>query len=181
MNTRLTLVLVLTATALAVGVLLTQTREETPAPTDPTHRVMSFDPDEVVSLELENRQGDRVVVRKDDSKWRIISPVESPGDDNQVEAFVGRVGNLVAKDAFEPEEPLLEYGLDPPILTVSVGMSDGVRHRLRVGSRTVDRRSTYGATYGRTEVFLIPNLIVDEAMRMINEPAYLAPAATETP
>ncbi len=181
MNTRLTLVLVLTATALAVGVLLTQTREETPAPADPTHRVMSFDPDDVVSLELENRHGDRVVVRKDDSKWRVISPEESPGDDNYVEAFLSRMGNLLAKDSFEPEEPLSEYGLDPPNLTVDIGMSDGVRHRLRVGSRTVDRSSTYGATISQTEVFLLPNLIVDDAMRMINEPPHLAPAARETP
>ena len=87
----------------------------------------------------------------------------------------------MAKEGFEPEEPLSEFGLDPPVLTIKVGRTDGVRYRLDVGSRTVDRSSTYGATYGRTEVFLLPNLIADDAMRMITEPPYLTPAATATP
>ena len=155
---------------------------EQPAETaDPVLRVLSFDPDEVVTLELENLEGDRVVARKADSKWIVVTPEESPGDGNRLEPFVSRVGSLVARDGFQPEEPLSEFGLDPPLLTVNVGMSDGVNYRLHVGSRTVDRSSTYGATIGRTEVFLLPNLIADDAMRMLTEPPYLVPAPTATP
>ena len=155
--------------------------EQPAAPADPVHRVLSFDPDEVVSLELGNREGDKVLARKEDSSWIVISPEESHGDEKKLEAFVSRVGNLVAKDGFEPGEPLSEFGLDPPLLTIKVGMSDGVIYRLHFGSRTVDRGSTYGATNSRQEVFLLPNLIADDAMRMIVDPPYQAPAATATP
>ena len=181
MNSRLTIVLVLTAVALGVGVFLAPVGEDPETTFDPLVPVLSFDPEEVVSIELENREGGRVLATKSDSKWIVVWPEEFAGDENRLEPFVSRVGSLMAKEGFEPEEPLSEFGLDPPVLTIKVGRTDGVRYRLDVGSRTVDRSSTYGATYGRTEVFLLPNLIADDAMRMITEPPYLTPAATATP
>lgn len=181
MNTRLTLALVLIAIALGVGVLLAPAGQDPQKTVDSPVPVLSFDPEEVVSIELENREGGRVLATKSDSKWIVVWPEESAGDANRLEPFVSRVGSLMAKESFEPEEPLSEFGLDPPLLTIKVGMSDGVRYRLDIGSRTVDRSSTYGATYGRTEVFLLPNLIADDAMRMITEPPYQAAAATATP
>ena len=181
MNIRLTLVLVLAAIALGVGALLAPVGEDPTPSAEPVLHILRFDPDKVVSLELANREGARVLARKVDSKWIVVSPDGSPGDGNRLEPFVSRIGSLVARDGFQPEEPLSEFGLDPPLLIINVRMSDGVNHRLHVGSRTVDRRSTYGTAIGRTEVFLLPNLIADDAGRMLTELPYLVPAATATP
>jgi hypothetical protein len=181
LNFRLTIALALIAIALGASVFLAPAGGDPPAPPDSVLHVLSFDADEVASLELENHKGDRVLAEKQDSNWIVVSPEESLGDGRRLEPFVSRVASLVAKDSFQPDEPLSDFGLNPPVLTISIRMSDGVNHRLHIGAKTVDRRSTYGTTNGRTEVFLLPNLIADDAMLLITEPPYLAPAATATP
>lgn len=181
MDLRVTLFLMLVAIVLGAIVLISPAAENPDTTPSPVVSVLSFDADDVASVELENRERDRVLAEKQNSNWIVVSPRKRPGDDRRLDSFVSRIASLVASARFHPEEPLSNFGLDPPTLTVSITMSRGDQLHLHVGAKTADRRWIYGATEDRTEIFLIPNLIADDAMRLITEPPYVTSDVTANP
>jgi len=144
--------IILASVAIALGVFIYFVERHQPTTDDRLERIdrlfQELDGDAVVELELKTSHGP-VRLAKTDDEWRMVEPLDYPADVAAVKALVDAVANLDAERILPiGEVDPGDYGLDAPVLGVTLVDSHGDRFSLAVGdetplgsNRAVQRRS----------------------------------------
>ncbi len=124
-------------------------------------RVMSFDAARVREITID-KPGERVVLSREESRWRIVAPVDEPADETVVEgllSFVGRLEKVRSLDAFSD---LGTVGLDAPAVKLVLGLENGETLSLLLGGPNPVRTGVYASVEGAPLVFLAPTRLAAE-------------------
>lgn len=124
-------------------------------------RIVSFDPAQVEELAIE-KGTERVVVRTDGVRWRIIAPVTELADDAVVDGLLAFVGRLEKVRSLEGFDDLKVVGLDPPQARLRLALRNGERLTLQIGSPNPVRTGVYAALEGAPLIFLAPTQLAIE-------------------
>jgi hypothetical protein len=125
--------------------------------------------DAVRSLEVSGPEGSYALSRTDGGDWALTQPVATQAGRWSVDALLGSLESL-RMDSVADESPkdLKPFGLDKPVRTVTLGLSDGTRKTLEIGAATADKK--YDARVSdRPLVAVIPGAVVDELAKGMNE------------
>jgi hypothetical protein len=118
--------------------------------------------DAVRTLEITGPEGTHVLSRTDGGEWAFTQPVATQAGRWAVDALLGSLESLrMDSVADEDGKDLKAYGLDKPARTVTVGLSDGTRKTLSVGTQTAEKNYPVRVS-DRPLVALIPPALVDE-------------------
>jgi hypothetical protein len=89
-------------------------------------RVFSFSPKDVSGLIVKYpKTGEISLAKGEDGKWRITRPLETPASRTVINKIVGLTGSLeLDRVAAEKPSDLHGFGLDPPLVFISLKFSD---------------------------------------------------------
>jgi hypothetical protein len=124
-------------------------------------RVMNFDPAQVREVTIE-KTGERVVVRGEGDRWRIVAPVDEPADETVIDGLLAFVRSLEKVRSLQGLSELRTVGLDAPMARLTLGLAGGERLALIVGGPNPVRTGVYAAVEGAPLVFLAPTRLAAE-------------------
>lgn len=159
---RSTLVLLVVAVALGAYVYFVESERPPAGTADALEAVFDVDADDIDSLSVTARNGDRTVVEKDDDRWRLVEPFPVNVDVTRVVSLSSSLANLeIQRVVAEPEDaPDLEpFGLAAPGIEVGFGTTDGTDERLLIGDRSPGDDDLYATVAGSNRVFLISGFL----------------------
>jgi uncharacterized protein DUF4340 len=125
--------------------------------------------DAVRALEVSGPEGSYALSRTEGGDWALTQPVATPAGRWSVDALLGSLESL-RMDSVADESPkdLKPFGLDKPVRTVTLGLSDGTRKTLEIGAATADKKYNVRVS-DRPLVAIIPGAVVDELAKGMNE------------
>src|SRR5262249_24947491 len=101
--------------------------------------------------------------------WRLAAPLQAPADDAAVGGLLATLSSIDIKRTLEklPSETVLKnYGLEPPMVTVSVTLKSGLTlPGLTVGTKTALGDSTYAQRAKDPAVYLVDGSLGDALAR----------------
>jgi hypothetical protein len=156
--------IILASVAIVLGVFIYFVERHQPTTDDRLERIdrlfRELDVDTVVELELKTSHGP-VRLAKTDDEWRLVEPLDYPADAAAVKALVDAVANLDAERTLPVGEVAPgNYGLDPPVLRVTLVDSHGGRFSLAIGDETPLGSNRAVLRDTGEEIILVPGFFV---------------------
>jgi uncharacterized ParB-like nuclease family protein len=105
--------------------------------------------------------GETLALAKDASGWKVTRPFTAPADQGAVESMLGSLEKLEADEVVaEQAASLAEFGLDPPVRTVTVQV-EGTAAPVAIafGAKSPDGSSQYAKQPASPKVYLLPSWI----------------------
>lgn len=186
MDRRVTLALVVILALLGGYIWYTFLREgappvtaQTPVPT--TLPVLSFQPDQVTGLEVDDLQNKTTIqLTHAGDKWTMQSPAQGDADETRIGTFLFDLSDVTAHKGFPNASNLKDYGLSPASYQVKVTLQSGSPLTIQIGAQNPDKNNYYALKSGDSTVYLIPSTVGDSVKEFSAQPPY-TPTATETP
>ncbi len=118
-------------------------------------QVADLAPDTVTQVVFQTPAASGTLTR-DASAWRLTSPIRARADGARVQDLLGALSPLVAERVLPGEPPLTlsDYGLEPPIATVTLVAGEATT-TLHVGEATPVGGNRYLKRADRPEVFVV--------------------------
>jgi hypothetical protein len=123
--------------------------------------VVDFDPETVREVTVETR-AERVVVRAESGRWRIVAPEAAAADGPTIEGLLAFVRRLAKVRTLDGAADLGEFGLDDPTTRLSLGLRDGRRLTLLLADGNPMATGVYAKLDGAPLVFLAPRELAQE-------------------
>lgn len=122
-------------------------------------RILKFDREAADSLTLV-KGGNSMTLARTGSEWKVVKPAEARSDYSAVEGFLTRLGSAnMSKLVEESPKDLAQYGLDRPVMTVTIG-AGSAKTVLEVGKTENDQ--TYARDASRPMVFTVDTTLQDD-------------------
>jgi Domain of unknown function (DUF4340) len=128
-----------------------------------------LDGDAVVAMELKTSNGP-VRLAKTDDEWRLVEPLDYQADAAVVKALVDAVSNLdIERTLPVGEISPADYGLDAPVLEVTLVDAQDRRFSLAVGLETPLGSNRAVKRDGGEEIILVPGFFVASLDKDVDE------------
>lgn len=151
-----TLALVAAAIGLGAYIYFVESKR---SDTEVKEKVFAVEADALEEITV-TAKGDTTVLRKADGAWKMVQPVATEVDDNQVSALVNSLTSLEITRVVEPNAPdLAEFGLGTPKTDLSFKAKGGVTGRLRLGDQTPTASDIYAVKGDDKRVFLVGTFV----------------------
>jgi Domain of unknown function (DUF4340) len=128
----------------------------TPTPTEPAPQILALKEEDISRVELKKKNGDQVVLAKDDNgKWQITAPKTVGVDDAAVSGMLSAMSALNSERLVEGKTTNpARYGLAQPEIEINVTDKSG-SHKLLIGDNTPTGNSAYAQLAGDPRVFTV--------------------------
>ncbi len=164
---KLTRLIVAAALMAALGGLLwwsnkSEAAKQAKPPADTTPKILSLKEGDIRQIEIDHKDGEQTVVKKDASnQWQIVSPKTVATDQGSVSAVSTAVSSISSDRVVDPNATdLASYGLMPADLTVKIGTADGKTTTLLVGEEAPSG-SVYAKLDGDPRLFTMSKSVKD--------------------
>jgi hypothetical protein len=129
-------------------------KEGKPAP-DAAPKIVSIPEDQVKQVEIRKKDAEATVVRKDDSgKWQMSAPKPLPVDQDAMTSMTSTLSSLSSDRLVEEKaSDLAAYGLNAPVLVVSITKKDGKTEKILIGDETPTGNGVFAKLEGDPRVF----------------------------
>ena len=119
-----------------------------------------YDTHAVERVRLEREESEPVVCSKAEQLWWITQPLSDRADTERIKEILDELKNLeIAKEDFvsDSKEDIINYGLDKPVFTISIGTTDNVQTLLL--GHSLDEM-IYAKLEGESSIFLVHDMIL---------------------
>ncbi|MFB3853216.1 MAG: DUF4340 domain-containing protein [Vicinamibacterales bacterium] len=158
---RSTLVLFLILVGLGSYIYFFETKKPAPGSEPARDKVFQVESDKIASLTIARGSGERSVLQKEGSDWKLSSPVQADADEAEVSSITSGIANLEIQRVVD-EEPkdLAQYGLQQPKIEISfkVAGQEGEK-QLHLGNKTPTGGDMYARLPNQKRVFLVPGYL----------------------
>ena len=120
-----------------------------------------------------------VAVQIVNNKWQLTAPTNEPASDFQVGTMADQLKKLQASRVLT-ETDLTKYGLDTPVLTVTLVVSGAQQtdNTLLVGKATIDGGSYYVKNKDKPEIYVVLNSVIEQLRSWLTTPPKAEPTPT---
>ncbi len=126
-------------------------------------KVFVFDKDEVRRIYLKN-YSDTMVLRRDEGGWVFETPIETRGDESQIDVILTSIESAEIERTVEDSAVDLEpFGLDDPDVAVQIETAQTVFDTLFMGHHNPTQSFVYSRFSGQDRVILVPATIYNNA------------------
>ncbi len=139
------------------------------AATPPT--ILALNKDDISKIEISKKDGDDIVLSKDNSdQWRITAPKSLPADQALISTLLIALSPVNSDRLIdEKATDLKQYGLAEPLVRVSAFTKDGKSHNLMIGDDTPTGGSAYAALEGDPRVFAVSSFTKTSLGKGLND------------
>jgi len=126
--------------------------------------------EEVRRITIE-RPDSKLLLRKDESGWKITEPAEYGADDTAVRGFLSSLGSLRANDfPSESEAELGKYGLEAPRLTIRLAIGeDESETQVSFGNTNEEEKSVFVKVASRPTIFAVGDWSYDNVDKSLDD------------
>jgi uncharacterized protein DUF4340 len=167
-----TLVVLLLAAALGGYVYYSEFRhpqvkldQDAPVP------LYGFTGDEVTSVQVKSATAAApVALERHSEGWVLTSPVEARADRGVADSLADAIARAASVRRM-PADParMKEFGLQPPAVTIEFKLKNGQTKLLDLGAKDFSGMNVYAHPGGAKEVLLMPDSLLTDATRSVNE------------
>ncbi len=128
-----------------------------------------FDKFNVERIRIESGTNKPIVCAKAEQLWWVTEPIADRGDTERIKDILNELKNLkINQEDFvsDSEEDIVNYGLDKPSFTISVGTTDNVQ-TLHLG-HSLDEK-IYAKLDGESSIFYVQNIILHDLDLELND------------
>ncbi|MHC4139229.1 MAG: DUF4340 domain-containing protein [Planctomycetota bacterium] len=128
-----------------------------------------FDKHSVERVRLESETNGSVVCSKAEQLWWITQPLSDRADTERIKDILDELKNLkIAKEDFvsDSEEDIINYGLDKPVFTISIGTTNDVQ-TIHLG-HSLDEK-IYAKLDGESSIFFVHDIILRDLDLELND------------
>ncbi len=128
-----------------------------------------FDKFDVERIRIESGTNAPIVCSKADQLWWMTQPIADRGDTERIKDILNELKNLnINKEDFvsDREEDIVNYGLDKPSFTISIGTTDNVQ-TLHLG-HSLDEK-IYAKLDGESSIFFVNDIILHDLDLELND------------
>ncbi len=128
-----------------------------------------FDKHSVERVRLESASNEPVVCSKAEQLWWITQPLSDRADTERIKDILNELKNLkINKEDFvsDREEDIVNYGLDKPVFTISIGTTNDVQ-TLHLG-HSMDQK-IYAKLDGESSIFFVHDVILRDLDLEVND------------
>ncbi len=128
-----------------------------------------YDKHAVERVRLESGEGEPVVCSKAEQLWWITQPLSDRADTERIKDILDELKNLkIAKEDFvsDSKEDIINYGLDKPVFTISIGTTENVQ-TLLLGHRLDEK--IYAKLDSESSIFLVHDVILRDLDLELND------------
>ncbi len=127
--------------------------------TEAKEKVFAVAADAVEELRVVSK-GDTSVLKKADGAWKLVEPVATDADANELTALVNSLTSLEINREVDPNATdLAQYGLSTPKADITFTAKGGVTGRLRLGEMTPTGSDLYAVKGDESRVFLLSTFV----------------------
>jgi hypothetical protein len=161
MNFKTTLILIVLLAVAAVALFVTRGREadETASTQtdDEAKRLLDVKAEDVTRISVAPADGEKVVLEKQGTNWRLAEPVQAPADAFEVDSLVRDVANLESRGRVEAADGQggSATGLHPPRFVIELTTEEGKTTTVNVGERSAVGGNLYVAPAAGDGVHLV--------------------------
>jgi hypothetical protein len=113
--------------------------------------------DAIRRIRLHAEGGESVLVERRESGWRVLEPVDFPGDEVALDGMASTLAGLTSEGVVEAPQPLAVYGLDEERRVVRFWVGEGGEELgLRLGAKTPVGSNSYVSTLVSDKVYTVP-------------------------
>ncbi|NOZ64583.1 MAG: DUF4340 domain-containing protein [Caldiserica bacterium] len=117
-------------------------------------RIIKLEKEKVRKIALTSPAG-KIVLEKKDGRWQITSPVETAGDEWEIEDMIDAIKSLRVKKFVEDEaKDISSYGLDKPALKVELWLGKSLVYKSVSFGKTEDD-TVYAMKSGRDAIYAV--------------------------
>ncbi len=147
-----TLALVAVAVGLGAYIYFVDSKK---SDTEVKEKVFAVTADAVEELRVVSK-GDTSVLKKTDGTWKLVEPLATDADANEVTALVNGLTSLELNREVDPKATdLAQYGLASPKTDITFTAQGGAKGRLRLGEQTPTGTDIYAVKDDDGRVFLV--------------------------
>jgi hypothetical protein len=118
-------------------------------------KILAVPLDQIGQIDIKRRDGQTLTLKKGD-QWQITAPEKLPVDTDAVNGLATAVGGLSADRVIdENNTECASFGLEPPVLEVTVTKRDGKATKLLIGDETATGSSVYARIGGENKLYTI--------------------------
>jgi hypothetical protein len=120
-----------------------------------------------------------VAVQIVNNQWQLTAPTNEPASQFQVGTLADQLKKIQAQRTLT-ETDLTKYGLDSPVLTVTLVVSGATQtdNTLLVGKTTIDGGSYYVKAKDKPTIYVVLNSLIEQLRAWINVPPKAEPTPT---
>jgi Domain of unknown function (DUF4340) len=127
--------------------------------TETKEKVFTVAGDDVEELRV-TAKGETTVLRKTDGTWKVVEPVATEADQNEITSLLSSLTSLEINREVDPKASnLAEYGLASPKADISFTAKGGVTGRVRLGDTTPTGGDLYAVKGDDPRVFLVSTFV----------------------
>lgn len=121
-------------------------------------KIFDLKMDQVTALKIKTGGEEIHITRMGENAWKIISPVQTPGDEWTVEGLIRQAVEGLKERVFEePVEDISQFGLDNPSISLTLLNGDQpLAPTLSIGSANPMGQLHYARLGDSRDVFMIP-------------------------
>jgi hypothetical protein len=131
--------------------------------------IFEFDKFDVERVRIESGTNATIVCSKADQLWWMTQPIADRGDTERIKDILRELKNLnVSKEDFvsDREEDIVNYGLDKPSFTISIGTTGNVQ-TLHLGHHLDEK--IYAKLDGESSIFFVNDIILHDLDLELND------------
>ncbi len=128
-----------------------------------------FDKFDVERIRIESGTNEPIVCSKAEQLWWITQPIADRGDTERIKEILKELKDLnINKEDFvsDSKEDIVNYGLDKPRFTISIGTTDNVQ-TLHLG-HSLDEK-IYAKLDGESSIFYVNDIILNDLDLELND------------
>ena len=128
-----------------------------------------FDKHSVERVKIESSVNGSVVCSKTEQLWWLTQPLSDRADSERIKDILDELKNLkIAKEDFvsDREEDIINYGLDKPVFTISIGTTDDVQ-TIHLG-HSLDEK-IYAKLDGESSIFFVHDIMLRDLDLELND------------
>lgn len=135
-----------------------QTKKETKEK-ESKNKLLTIQPDQIVKLgytKADDGKNLQVQMAKEGSQWKILAPIEFPGDTEGVTRLLKTFEDLRFEKSIDATpEKLKEFGLEQPKIVLALTDKDGKETTIRIGAKSPVGYSSYAKVDESNKVYLV--------------------------
>ena len=122
-----------------------------------TYDLVNFDKSQVKEIVFEQTDKKTKVIRENDD-WKIIEPITYKARTNKIDETLDKINELIATQEIVSDD-LVEFGLDKPIIKITLVMQDDSHLEVILGDKNLQETSLYIKTSLSNNIYLTNTLI----------------------
>ena len=121
-----------------------------------TVKLLNLPEDQIRNVEIRKRSGETINLQRDGSLWQITAPKPFRADPDVVSSMLSTLSSLSSDRTVEEKATGMDqYGLDQPVIELSVADKNKKTTRLLIGDDTPAGTAVYAAIAGDPRVFAL--------------------------